>query len=104
MSKGRARTPGLLTTTPCQLSKILQRKKKRHRVSLVLVVVVRVGRVRARLRIPLSCGAAQEEVVIVLDRPRWVLSGQSAPMRFLPSVFLLSDAWEKEEQRLCVRL
>ena len=59
---------------------------------------------QARLRIPLSCGAAQEEVVIVLDRPRWVLSGQSAPMRFLPSVLLLSDAWEKEEQRLCVRL
>ena len=79
-------------------------EKRQHRVSLVLVVVVRVGRVRARLRIPLSCGAAQEEVVIVLDRPRWVLSGQSAPMRFLPSVFLLSDAWEKEEQRLCVRL
>ena len=90
MSKGRARTAvcrisdsrdaaweplhhaGLGTTTPCQLSKILQREKKRHRVYLVLVVVVRVGRVRARLRIPLSCGAAQEEVVIVVDRPRWV--------------------------------
>ena len=35
------------TTTPCWLSKILPRERKRHRDSLVLVVVVRCGRVRA---------------------------------------------------------
>ena len=57
-----------------------------------------------RMRITLSCGAARDKAVIVLDRPRCVPSGQSAPMRFLPSGFLFSDAEDNEEQRLCVRL